>query len=226
MTAKNGAGEGRSSRFCSTVLFSLYGRLKGKGSRLALRSLVLRKEGGPVYSLTIRKIYRAFHGVDVGLYTIGPCDVAPGNLAPGTTVGRYSSIYYTVRTLADDESMSHGSDHKRFPSAAFGRLGDKAAAECRIGIGHDVFMGHNATILSSVEHIGHGAVIGAGAVVQNNVPPYAVVAGNPARVVRFRFSDSVIKDLLASQWWLKSIHDLSENLVEFQKPLEGDGPIR
>lgn len=67
-------------------------------------------------------------------------------------------------------------------------------------IGNDVWIGSEAMILSGV-HIGDGAVIGARALVSRNVPPYAVAAGNPARVVRFRFEPHVIQDLLALSWW-------------------------
>lgn len=67
-------------------------------------------------------------------------------------------------------------------------------------IGSDVWVGRSATILDGVV-IGHGAVVGAGAVVAKDVPPYSIVAGNPARLIRMRFDDSVIQALLASEWW-------------------------
>ena len=68
--------------------------------------------------------------------------------------------------------------------------------------------------------IGDGAFIGAGSVVQNDVPPYAVVTGNPARVVRYRFSPAKIQELLASRWWNKSIDELSYDMDSFRGPLE------
>lgn len=49
--------------------------------------------------------------------------------------------------------------------------------------------------------IGHGAVVGAKAVVTKTVPPYAIVAGNPARIVKYRFDDTTIEALLATRWW-------------------------
>lgn len=67
-------------------------------------------------------------------------------------------------------------------------------------IGSDVWIGTEALILSGVT-IGDGAVIAARAVVTSDVPPYAVVAGNPAKVVKFRFDQTVITRLLAIQWW-------------------------
>ncbi|AZO33208.1 MAG: CatB-related O-acetyltransferase [Mesorhizobium sp.] len=69
-----------------------------------------------------------------------------------------------------------------------------------ITVGNDVWIGNGAMILPGVE-IGDGAVVGAGAVVTKNVPPYAIVGGSPARLIRYRFSQDVISKLLAIQWW-------------------------
>ena len=180
-----------------------------------------------MYSLTVREIFKRFHGFEVGLYTIGPCERGPDNFAPGTTIGRYSSIYYTVSTLAQDMS-----ENSRIPQGLFAasELGvnesGRGDSPSTLVIGNDVFIGHNAIILPSVERIGDGAFVGAGSVVKKTVPPYAVVMGNPARVVRYRFSEKTIEELMESQWWMKSIAELAGQLEEFQKPLEGDGPVR
>jgi acetyltransferase-like isoleucine patch superfamily enzyme len=67
-------------------------------------------------------------------------------------------------------------------------------------IGSDVWMGHNVNVLSGI-NVGHGAVIAAGAVVTKDVPPYAVVAGVPATIRHYRFSEDIIARLLRSAWW-------------------------
>ncbi|ATL67812.1 CatB-related O-acetyltransferase [Nocardia terpenica] len=67
-------------------------------------------------------------------------------------------------------------------------------------VGNDVWLGHGVTVLPGVR-IGHGAIIAAGAVVTGDVPDYAIVGGNPARLIRTRFGDNDIARLLAVAWW-------------------------
>jgi acetyltransferase-like isoleucine patch superfamily enzyme len=70
----------------------------------------------------------------------------------------------------------------------------------QVTIGNDVWMGHNVNIMSGI-NVGDGAIIAAGAVVTRDVPPYAIVAGVPATVKRYRFSESIIERLLRARWW-------------------------
>lgn len=67
-------------------------------------------------------------------------------------------------------------------------------------VGNDVWIGQNVTVLPGV-HIGDGAIIGANSVVARDVPPYAVAAGNPCRIIRKRFDDELIEFLLELKWW-------------------------
>lgn len=67
-------------------------------------------------------------------------------------------------------------------------------------IGSDVWIGANAVVLRGAR-IGHGAVVAAGAVVKGDVPPYAIVGGVPAKIIRYRFAPEVIERLLSSAWW-------------------------
>lgn len=67
-------------------------------------------------------------------------------------------------------------------------------------IGCDVWIGANVSVLSGYS-VGTGACVGAGAVVTEDVPPYAIVVGNPARIVRYRFSEKIIESLLRTRWW-------------------------
>ncbi|MCL1902287.1 MAG: CatB-related O-acetyltransferase [Alphaproteobacteria bacterium] len=76
-----------------------------------------------------------------------------------------------------------------------------------VKIGNDVYIGHKCTIMGGVT-IGDGAVIGIGAVVTRDVPPFAIVGGIPARVIRYRFEPAIITDLLRLKWW-----DLSDEVI-------------
>jgi len=92
-----------------------------------------------------------------------------------------------------------------------------AVTKGAVNIGHDVWVGARAMILSGVT-IGDGAVIGAGAIVSKNVPPYAIFAGNPARLVRYRFSEHQIEALQRIAWW-----DWPDNKIrDFEAQLYGD----
>lgn len=93
-----------------------------------------------------------------------------------------------------------------------------------IQIGNDVWIGNGAKVLYGV-HVGDGAVIGAGAVVTKDVPPYAIVGGVPAKIIRFRFDENLINQLLSIKWWnysprilvglnLKSPHLIIDKLLQ------------
>ncbi len=90
---------------------------------------------------------------------------------------------------------------------------DRFAEACVIG--NDVWIAANACICRGVK-VGDGAVIGTGAVVTKDVPPYAIVVGNPARVLKYRFTEEKIEELLKLQWWNWSDEKIKENYELFR----------
>jgi acetyltransferase-like isoleucine patch superfamily enzyme len=183
--------------------------------RKAVLKIVDRLEGGEHYSPTLRAIFRDYHDVDIGMYTHGGC-FEPGRFDRFTTVGRYCSISRTARAMNRDHPVSFRSTHAFFFNPVLGHVDRDLIEYTPLNIGHDVWFGHNSVIMPGVREIATGAVIAAGAVVNKNVPPYAVVVGNPARVVRYRFAPQIIEGLLRSEWWEKSIEELKQDMAAFQ----------
>ena len=78
-------------------------------------------------------------------------------------------------------------------------------------VGNDVWIGYEATVMPGAK-IGNGAIIASKSVVISDVPAYSVVGGNPAKVIKYRFDDSTISELLEIAWWDWSAEKITENL--------------
>lgn len=121
------------------------------------------------------------------------------------TIGRYGSIADGVEILLGGNHRTDWATTYPFPELP-GLWPEAAGIEGShttrgdVVIGHDVWLGSQAMILSGLT-IGTGAVVAARAVVTRDVPPYAIVGGNPAKVLRMRFDEVEIEGLLASRWW-------------------------
>ena len=89
---------------------------------------------------------------------------------------------------------------------------DKIIERQKVTIGNDVFIGANVTILDGV-NIGNGAIIGAGAVVSKDIPDYAIAAGCPIKIIKYRFNDEQISSLKRIQWW----NFKEENLEDIER---------
>ncbi|MBN9437553.1 CatB-related O-acetyltransferase [Bosea sp. (in: a-proteobacteria)] len=152
-----------------------------------------------------RLIARRPGQIAVGAFTYGRPKVRFPESGAKLTIGRYGSIADGVEILLGGNHRTDWATTYPFPALpglwpAASAFTGHDATRGDVAIGHDVWLGSQAMILSGVT-IGHGAVIAARAVVTRDVPPYAIVAGNPARIVRLRLSEAQIEQLLATRWW-------------------------
>jgi virginiamycin A acetyltransferase len=214
----------RSERGASVPKNALVRRYSASGGlvRRLIVKYILETEGGEFYSPTLREIFRVHYGVDIGMYTHGGC-FRPHAFDRETTIGRYTSIAITAFAATLNHPMDHKSMHGFFFNPALGFVKGRLPRS-PLTIGNDVWLGHNSIIMPSVGTIGDGAVVAAGAVVNKEVPPYAVVVGNPARIVRYRFDPATIERLLAEKWWEKSIEEIRPDAGEYSRAY-GEGPL-
>ncbi len=127
-----------------------------------------------------------------------------------TTIGSYCSISQGTMIGPGEHPTNFLSTSPAFYMGIFGwrnrQCNFEPAKPCKIG--NDVWLGYNVFIKQGVT-IGDGAIVGACSVVVKDVPPYAIVAGTPARIIRYRFDEQTIKDLLVVKWW-----DLDDEVIQ------------
>lgn len=134
------------------------------------------------------------------------------------TIGRYCSIAERVKIFGGGEHGYKTISTYPFKTLFLGQNID-AKSKGQTIIGNDVWLGYHSTILSGVK-IGDGAIIAGMSVVTKDVPSYAIVAGNPARIIKFRFSDNVIEKLQKIKWWELKEDDIKNNIDLFYENLE------
>lgn len=123
-----------------------------------------------------------------------------------TDVGRFCSIAAHTRINPGNHPVERvAMNHFTYRSSAYGLGADDPAffdwrRQFRCRLGHDVWIGHGAVVLPGVS-LGNGAVAGAGAIVTKDVPPFAIVVGNPARLLRYRFVPEIVAALESIAWW-------------------------
>lgn len=144
-------------------------------------------------------------GYEIGAHSYGRPKVRFPESGRKLAIGSYCSI-------ADRVEILLGGNHRvdwatTYPFSALRELWPSApdtddyhGSRGDVTIGNDVWLGSGATILSGVT-VGHGAVVAAHALVTKDVPPYGIVGGNPAKVIRYRFDEATIAALLDARWW-------------------------
>lgn len=152
-------------------------------------------------------------------------------------VGRHSRLIYAnigkYCSIAGNCTLGMGTHTIRYLSSSpifterrngTGSSWCNGVVECPyspVNIGNDVWIGERAMIMGGVT-IGDGAVVGAGAIVTKDVPPYAIVAGVPAKIIRYRFPNELIRQLEELKWWDLPESVLKNNIEVFQKSEFGD----
>lgn len=150
--------------------------------------------------------------------------VGPHSRIMKTQIGKFCSIadYCTIGLPSHTINLISTSPiftaYKNGTKTSWVKRNVNNATFSSIKIGNDVWIGTKVIIMSGVT-IGDGAIIGAGAIVTKDVPPYAIVAGVPSKILRYRFDQSIVEKLLNLQWWnlpeekLKNKIDLFQNVV-------------
>jgi acetyltransferase-like isoleucine patch superfamily enzyme len=207
----------------NTLHFEVVNDYQARLSALGIRGMRFNRFGAITARLTVEPpAFVAGHLDQSTPISIGAFTLINGGRIAYAKIGRYCSIAGDVAIGASEHpldriSMStltfapdfHGWDdfYDARRKQEFRAKAVKFVGRHETNIGHDVWLGLGAFIKAGVT-IGTGAVIGAGAVVVKDIPPYAIAAGVPATVKRYRYPPDQIERLLASQWWQYSLYDL------------------
>lgn len=184
--------------------------------REIFKRIIVKIDGGERYSQWLRNHFEKTYNVVVG-YATGSGAFRPENMPRGDlknakiVFGNYCSIARNIRIFRANHPINSFTSHPLLYNPTLGGVEKYKNESFSLFIGHDVWIGEWAIILPTVRRIGNGAVIGAGSVVTKDVPAYSVVAGNPAKLIRMRFSEEVIKEIEESQWWLWNKDELLSN---------------
>lgn len=135
------------------------------------------------------------------------------------TMGKYCAVGENVRIITSNHETGCLALNFRLQSKVIGR---RLAGEKRdVTVGNDVWIGDHAIILPGAS-IGNGAIVGAGAVVTKPVPPFSIVAGNPASVIGRRFSEKAADEITQLAWWDWSLLEMREKRYLFEQRFEND----
>lgn len=160
--------------------------------------------------------FKNYKNVKIGDYTYGIPKIYSWDNSTRLEVGKFCSI-------ADNVKILMGGNHRidwlstypfnvlneKFPLG--NRVKGHPISKGDIKIGNDVWIGNDVIILSGVT-IGDGVVVAAGSIVTKSIAPYCIVGGNPARMIKQRFSDDEIVELLKIRWWEWPVEKINENI--------------
>ncbi|WP_098714275.1 CatB-related O-acetyltransferase [Acinetobacter baumannii] len=139
-----------------------------------------------------------------------------------TEIGKYCAISWNCTINATSHPYNHLTI-SAFPYVPYVGwfVKERIQQIQKVVIGHDVWIGAHVVILSGV-NVGHGAIIAAGAVVTKDVPPYAIVGGVPAKVIKYRFDEDIINELLKLNWWHLDRLSIKNNIHLFNQSFNSE----
>lgn len=159
------------------------------------------------------------NAVTVGKYSYGAVRVLNWGKGQNLKIGSYCSIAQEVMFILNaDHNVNTVSTFPFVNKLGIGEEPLEGVSKGDIIVGDDVWIGYRSTILSGVM-IGRGAVVAAGSVVTKDVPPYAIVGGVPARILKYRFSDEMIKELQKIDYSRLDDDVVREKIKLFYEPL-------
>lgn len=167
-------------------------------------------------SIPLRNIFKKYFNIQVGYMTYGCFD---GGFNGNCKIGNYTSVATGVKRFNANHPVNEAVMSAVFYNKTLGYDVKDVPRSC-LEIGNDVWIGANVMIVSSCSKIGNGAVVGAGSVVTKDVEPYSIVAGNPARIIRYRFNENIRTTLDSSEWWTLSTDELIEFYAYRENPIE------
>jgi virginiamycin A acetyltransferase len=206
---KNWASERdrNSVSYIGSLCVNLY---KYKIFKKTCNKVILKLEGGDVFSNSLLLIIKKYHNVTIGKYSYGSC-MLPGVLPTGTIVGSYCSFAANLRVFRRNHPLNYLSQHPFFYNHKLGLVSEdkiQSDGDNPLTIGSDVWIGGSVIVLPGCKNIGNGAVVGAGSVLTKDVNDFEIVAGNPAKKIKDRYSIDIKNKIISSSWWTKSLLEL------------------
>lgn len=153
-----------------------------------------------------------FWGNVSNLCSIGCFSYSSSNLGYGVKIGRYCSLASNIKLIGAEHFTDWVSTSPHFYEKDHHDLNPNdinhiARTKQKLNIGNDVWIGADVVIKSGI-NIGHGAIIASNSVITKDVPPYAIVGGAPAKIIKYRFTEEIIEKLMDLRWWRFQKDDL------------------